>query len=244
MHARARAQATVQFSSSTSDNVDPATTQPPGQSTFQIISASSHIMPPVSNKRPPSATVTDDNEEVLSDSVPVKSKKSKQKRACNEASVFSYVFFFDNPCSSQLFSFITDDSHNEGMHRDMNIMCLLIIFLCIIFHSLFIFPIMSRGLSPSWAQAGPRPWKQQLQSRQAWALLSWALAGAFRPSQASTTLISKSHKNKYVLQLCSHFVLQAIKHLFATLSDGLQNLRYLVFWDLFCAYPRSLPLIL
>jgi len=96
-HARARAQATAQFSPSTSDNADPATTEPPGPSTSRIISASPHIVPPVSNKRPPSATVTDedeDNEEVLSDSVLVKLKKIKRRRVCKEAGVFFLTCFF------------------------------------------------------------------------------------------------------------------------------------------------------
>ena len=82
---------------------------------------------------------------------------------------FSCLFFFDNLCSSQLFFFVTDDGHNnEGMHCDVNVMYMLIKFLCIIFRSLFIFLIMSRGLSPSQAQADPRPWKRlRLQFRQA-----------------------------------------------------------------------------
>jgi len=54
---------------------------------------------------------------------------------------------------------------------------------------LFIFPIMTHGLSPGQTQADPRPYKQlRLQYLQAWALQSQALAGAFRPSQASTSL--------------------------------------------------------
>jgi hypothetical protein len=100
-----------------------------------------------------------------------KLKKSKRKRARNEVGVFFYLFFFDNPCLSQLFSFVTDDGRNndsEGMHHDVNVMYMLINFLCIIFRSLFISPIMSRGLSPSQAQAGSRPWKRlRLQFRQA-----------------------------------------------------------------------------
>jgi hypothetical protein len=103
-------------------------------STFRIISALPHIAPPVSesNKCLPSATITDDNEKVLSDLVPVKLLKSKQKCARNEADVFFLPVFFDNPCSSQLFSFVTDDScdDNKGMHRDVNVMYLLIRFLC------------------------------------------------------------------------------------------------------------------
>ena len=73
-------------------------------STFWIISALPHITPPVSksNKHLPSAMITDNNEEVLLDLVPVKSKKSKWKCAYNKASVFSYLFFFDNPHSSQV----------------------------------------------------------------------------------------------------------------------------------------------
>src|SRR6266436_3670077 len=50
--------------------------------------------------------------------------------------------------------------------------------------------------------------------------------------------------NKHVLLLCSHFVLQAIKLKNCNTIRRLTNLRYLVLRDLFCAYPRSLPLTL
>ena len=81
------------------NNVDPASTtpvpvnQPPPSA--RVIPASPDIEPPISNKRPFRATVTDkeeDSAEVLSDTTPAKSKKNKQKRARNKAGVFSYFF--------------------------------------------------------------------------------------------------------------------------------------------------------
>jgi len=51
---------------------------------------------------------------------------------------------------------------------------------------------MSRGLSLGRAQAGPKPLRWlRLQIQQARALQSWALAAAFRPSQAGTSLCGK-----------------------------------------------------
>jgi hypothetical protein len=138
-------------------------------STFRIISESHHPCPSRTSAHqvPRSQTITRKSFRIRY--LFRNSKKSKRKHARNEVSVFFLSIFFDNPCSSQLFSFVTDDGrNNEGMHRDVNVMYMLIKFLCIIFRSLFIFPIMSRGLSPSRAQAGPRPWKRlRLQFRQA-----------------------------------------------------------------------------
>ena len=139
-------------------------------STFRLISVSHHPCPSRTSARqvPRSQTTTRKSFRIWY--LFRKSKKSKRKHARNEVGVFFLsFFFFDNLCSSQLFSFVTDDSrNNEGMHRDVNVMYMLIKFLCIIFRSLFIFPIMSRGLSPSRAQADPRPWKRlRLQFQQA-----------------------------------------------------------------------------
>jgi hypothetical protein len=97
-HARARAQTAQSTPSSIAtpssvNNVDPATApvnQPPPS--VHIVPASPDIEPPISNKRPLRATVTDEQEdssEVLSDTTPATSKKNKQKRARNEAGVFS-----------------------------------------------------------------------------------------------------------------------------------------------------------
>ena len=54
-----------------------------------------------------------------------------------------------------------------------------------------------RGLSPSRAQANPRPrWQLRLQFWEAWAVESRAKAGVCRPSRACTTLSEINILNK------------------------------------------------
>jgi len=61
-----------------------------------IVPALPDIEPPISNKRPSRATVTDkeeDSAEVLSDTASAKLKKHTQKRARNKAGVFFLTCF-------------------------------------------------------------------------------------------------------------------------------------------------------
>ena len=94
-HAQARAQTTPSSVATPSavNNVNPAAAsvnQP--LPSVHIVPASPDIEAPTSNKRPLRATVTDEEEdsaEVLSGTTPAKPKKNRQKRARNEAGVFS-----------------------------------------------------------------------------------------------------------------------------------------------------------
>ena len=100
-HARARAQAAPSTPSNVTpssavNDVDPVLA-PTVNQPLPSVRASPDIEPPISNKRPTRATVTDEEEdsaEVLLDTAQAaKSKKHKRKRARNDAGAFFLTCF-------------------------------------------------------------------------------------------------------------------------------------------------------
>jgi len=117
-----------------------------------------------------------------------------------------------------------------------------LVFLYIIFFYLlsFVFPIMSHGLSPGRAWAGPRLCKRLgLQYLQAWALRSRALAGAFRPSWAGTTLGRIGYFRHHGCQI-EEWGMQGV----ILVEQGYVNITRMTNSSVYMIFPHSTVLIL